>query len=267
MTRSSGSWQIRGLRHAFADGPPVLEGLSLAARPGEFVSLLGPSGCGKSTVLRVLAGLLVPAEGAAHVGGSSTLGNPGLCAFQPQRDTLLPWLRCLDNAVLGAVVAGVPPEQARAEATARAERFGLGGYLDAWPSSLSGGMRQRLALLRAFLTPGEVLLLDEPLGALDAITRRDLQGWLEGVWDSDQRTVLLVTHDVDEAVVLSDRVVVLSDRPARVMADLPVDLPRPREDELVTSPDFLALRTAAIRALRAGHRSTMARSEAAGGLT
>ena len=233
----------------------VLDGLTLAAEPGQFVALVGPSGCGKSTVLRVLAGLLRPDGGEAFVAGAPVTGRPGACALQPQRDTLLPWKRCLDNAVLGARVAGMPLEQAREQALALWDRFGLTGYEDAWPADLSGGMRQRLALLRAFLSPREVILLDEPLGALDAITRRDLQVWLEGVWDTDPRTVLLVTHDVDEALLLSDRVVVLSDRPARVVADVEVTLPRPRDAMTVAGEAFGSLRAEVLDALRAGHRS------------
>jgi ABC-type nitrate/sulfonate/bicarbonate transport system ATPase subunit len=250
------AWEVRDLRHSFGGetAVPVLDGISLRAQPGEFVSLVGPSGCGKSTVLRVLAGLLMPDGGSATVAGTDVAGLPGFCAFQPQRPTLLPWRRCLDNAVTGAVVAGVPREEAIAAAQAQWARFGLAGYERSWPSELSGGMKQRLALLRAFLVPKPVLLLDEPLGALDAITRRDLQGWLEGVWAEDGRTVLLVTHDVEEALLLSDRVVVLSDRPARVMADVTVDLPRPRPDTVVTDPFFVRLRGRVLEALRAGHR-------------
>lgn len=250
------AWQVRDLRHSFGEDEPVavLDGVTLSARPGEFVSLVGPSGCGKSTVLRVLAGLLVPSGGSAAVAGRDVTGRPGVCAFQPQRPTLLPWRRCLDNAVTGAVVAGVAPAEAASAARAQWARFGLAGYEQSWPASLSGGMKQRLALLRAFLVPKPVLLLDEPLGALDAITRRDLQGWLEGVWADDGRTVLLVTHDVEEALLLSDRVVVLSDRPARVMADVAVDLPRPRLGAVVTDPSFVRLRRTVLEALRAGHR-------------
>ena len=175
--------------------------------------------------------------------------------MQPQRDTLLPWKRCLDNALLGAVVAGVPDHEARARAAALWDRFGLTGYENAWPGELSGGMRQRLALLRAFLVPREVILLDEPLGALDAITRRDLQVWLEQVWEADRRAVLLVTHDVDEAILLSDRVVVLSDRPARVVADLQVPLARPRSADLVADEVFAGVRAQVLEALQHGHRS------------
>jgi ABC-type nitrate/sulfonate/bicarbonate transport system ATPase subunit len=254
------SWTVAELRHAFGSDRPgepvmeVLDGLSLRADAGEFVSVLGPSGCGKSTVLRVLAGLLVPEGGSADVGGASVLGRPGAATMQPQRDTLLPWKRTMDNAVLGAVVAGVPARQARESAARLWDRFGLTGYERAWPGELSGGMRQRLALLRAFLVPRPLILLDEPLGALDAITRRDLQVWLEQVWEADRRSVLLVTHDVDEAILLSDRVVVLSDRPARVVADIAVGLPRPRTAGLVADAGFAEHRAEVLDALERGHR-------------
>ena len=259
MTGTAPAWQVSDLRHAFGDragaqAPPVLDGVSLSADQSEFVALLGPSGCGKSTVLRVLAGLLVPDEGSAQVGGRSVVGRPGACSMQPQRDTLLPWKRCLDNAVLGATVAGAPADDVRRAAIELWERFGLAGYEHAWPAQLSGGMRQRLALLRAFLVPRDVLLLDEPLGALDAITRRDLQVWLEQVWEADQRSVLLVTHDVDEAILLADRVVVLSDRPATVVTEVAVPLARPRSADLVGDPEFARLRSDVLGALQRGHR-------------
>lgn len=251
------AWEVRDLRHRFpgtGDQAPVqvLDGLSLTAEAGDFVALLGPSGCGKSTVLRILAGLLSPESGTATVAGQpvdDTATTRNRCAYQPQRDTLLPWKRCLDNAVLGAVVAGVPADQARQSALAEWDRFGLTGYEDAWPGALSGGMRQRLALLRAFLSPHEVLLLDEPLGALDAITRRSLQIWLEGVWEEDRRTVLLVTHDIDEALLLADRVVVMSNRPGRLRADIPIPLSRPRDPRHLLSAQATALRGDVLDAL------------------
>lgn len=228
----------------------VLQNLSLSGRSGEFVTLLGPSGCGKSTVLRLLAGIATPASGDVRVAGTAADHVVGRCAYQPQGPTLLPWKTCLENAVLGATVAGVDRETARRQATAQFARFGLRGYESAWPSALSGGMAQRLALLRAFLMPGEVLLLDEPLGALDAITRRELQLWLEGVWEADGRTVVMVTHDLDEALLLSDRVLVLSARPARVVADVPVTLPRTRTETDLLTAEGTTLKTRVLAALR-----------------
>jgi len=240
--------EVTGLTHGFERGAgrgagrvEVLDGLDLAVEPGAFVSLVGPSGCGKSTLLHLLAGLAAPEQGTAVVDGRA--------AYQPQRDALLPWRRALANASLGAEVRGVAPADARASAAALFDRFGLAGFERAWPAQLSGGMRQRLALLRTFLTPAEALLLDEPFGALDAITRRSFQQWLEGVWMQDRRTVLLVTHDVEEALLLSDRVVVLSPRPARVVAEVDSPFPRPRDPELVTDPAFVARKAELLRAL------------------
>jgi NitT/TauT family transport system ATP-binding protein len=245
--------ELRAVTHAFPGPVPVVDDVSLTVPEHGFVAVLGPSGCGKSTLLRMLAGLLVPDRGEVLVGGRPVAGVPGSVAFQPQRDLLLPWKRSLDNATLGARVAGVPRAEAEQRAHALVDRFGLTGFERAWPAALSGGMRQRLALLRTWLTPFPVLALDEPLGALDAITRRDLQGWLESVWLDDRRATVLVTHDVDEALLLADEVVVLSDRPARVLARLPVALPRPRAASLVTDPAFVASKAAVLEALASGH--------------
>ena len=245
--------RVRGLRHVYPGDPPVeaLAGADLEAARGAFVSLLGPSGCGKSTILQVLAGLLVPSAGAAAVDGADAIGRPGLAAYMPQRDLLLPWRRVEGNAALGAELAGTPRGEARARARALYGRFGLEGFGRAWPSQLSGGMRQRLALLRTFLMPRGTLLLDEPFGALDALTRRGMQGWLQDVWARDGRTVLLVTHDIDEALLLSDAVCVLSPRPGRVVERLDVPLPRPRRAAAAATAPFAALKARVLAALEA----------------
>ncbi len=245
------SLEVRSLVHSYPGPPPVpvLAGIDLVVAPGEFVSVVGPSGCGKSTVLRVLAGLLAPTGGTACVGGESTVERPGLVGYQPQRDLLLPWRRAIGNAVLGAEIAGLPLVAARERAAVLFPRFGLAGFEEAWPAQLSGGMRQRLALLRTFLLDRSVLLLDEPFGALDAITRRQMYAWLQEVWLADGRTVLFVTHDVEEALYLSDRVVVLSGRPARVLMDLDVPLARPRRPDVVGRPEFVAAKAALLAAL------------------
>ncbi len=243
--------EIAGLRHSYDGNPPllVLDRIDLAIEQGEFVSLVGPSGCGKSTLLRVLAGLMVPSEGDVRVHDRSVADESGLVAYMPQRDLLLPWRRALDNAVLGAEVAGAPRGQARDRARALFERFGLSGFEAAWPGELSGGMRQRLALLRTFLLDRDVLLLDEPFGALDAITRREMYAWLQDVWLADRRTAVFVTHDVEEAIYLSDRVVVLSRRPGEIRADIEVPLVRPRESWVVTDPSFVAIKAQVLAAL------------------
>jgi ABC-type nitrate/sulfonate/bicarbonate transport system ATPase subunit len=247
---STPALDVEDVSHTFA-GPPavaVLDGLSLGVDAGRFVSLVGPSGCGKSTLLRILAGLLEPASGAARVKGRSTIGRPGLVAYMPQRDLLLPWRRALDNAVLGADVAGSGAE-ARSRARRWFEHFGLGGFEDAWPSQLSGGMRQRLALLRTFLFDRDVVLLDEPFGALDAITRREMQGWLQELCAEERRTVLFVTHDVEEALFLSDTVHVLSSRPGRLVESFRVGFDRPRPRDLITNPAFVRLKGRLLAAL------------------
>jgi len=235
----------------------VLDDVSLEVAEGDFVSIVGPSGCGKSTLLRVLAGLLRPDSGAAEVGGDSTIGRPGLVAYMPQKDLLLPWRRVMANATLGAEVAGHPKSRARAESEALLPRFGLVGFERAWPSQLSGGMRQRLALLRTFLTPTSTMLLDEPLGALDAITRREMNTWLQEVLSVDAgravpRSVLFVTHDVEEALVLSDAVYVMSPRPGRMVARVEVPFARPRSGDIVVAPEFVALKAELLRALAGG---------------
>lgn len=235
MTPERGAIEVRGVSLTYAGRPPVraLDGVDLDVSHGEFAALLGPSGCGKSTLLRAVAGLVRPTSGEA---------NAESVAYMPQRDLLLPWRRVLGNAVFGAGLAGVPLVEAKRRAEALLPRFGLEGFERAWPAQLSGGMRQRLALLRTFLAPRDTLLLDEPFGALDAITRRQMQRWLQDVLDVEPRTVLLVTHDIEEALILADTVYVMSARPGRIVARLPVPLGRPRDAVMVTSPEFTALK-------------------------
>ncbi|MGE5597373.1 MAG: ABC transporter ATP-binding protein [Hyphomicrobiales bacterium] len=247
--------EFRHISHAFGGGRlPVLDDVSLAAEAGEFVSILGPSGCGKSTLLRMLAGLLRPDSGEALVDGVSAAGRPGLVAYMPQKDLLFPWRRAMANATVGAEIAGVPKAEARRQAAELFGRFGLAGFERSWPAQLSGGMRQRLALLRTFLVPRDTLLLDEPFGALDAINRREMQGWLQEVWQADRRTVLFVTHDVEEALFLSDTVFVMTSRPGRIQARVRVPFVRPRRSELVTAPEFVALKAELLAELDAGMR-------------
>ncbi len=235
---------------ATPEGPlPVLDRVSLTVQPGEFVSVVGPSGSGKSTLFNIIAGLEQPDSGRVLLQGADTIGQRGRVAYMPQRDALLPWRSVLDNAVLATTVQRGDVAAARAEAQDLLEPFGLAGFGDSLPATLSGGMRQRAALLRTVLWKQPIMLLDEPFGALDALTRAQLQQWLLTLWDRLDRTLLLVTHDVDEALLLSDRVYVLSARPGRVVLDLPVELARPRTYDIVTDPAFGCLKTRLLRAL------------------
>ena len=218
-----------GKRFRTDEGEVVaLDGVDLVAAAGEFVSLIGPSGCGKSTLFNVVAGLEQPTSGRVLINDIDLPDRLGASAYMPQHDALLGWRRVVDNVVLPLELAGVGKKQARQRALPLLERFGLGEFARAWPWQLSGGMRQRAAFLRTVIAGHPLMLLDEPFGALDGITRADLQEWLSGVWAEFGATVLLVTHDITEAVFLSDRVYVMTPRPGRVAAVLEVDLPRPR---------------------------------------
>jgi ABC-type nitrate/sulfonate/bicarbonate transport system ATPase subunit len=219
----------------------ALEGLDLEVGDEEFVSVIGPSGCGKSTLFNILAGLEEPSAGALELDGarSGASGLLGRVGYMPQRDLLMPWRTILDNTILGLEVAGVGRAEARRQALELFPAFGLSGFERRRPGELSGGMRQRAALLRTFLAGREVILLDEPFGALDSLTRARMQQWLVEVWEQHRKTIVLITHDVDEALFLSDRVYVLSPRPGRVVLSLEVDLPRPRAYELITSEPFV----------------------------
>jgi ABC-type nitrate/sulfonate/bicarbonate transport system ATPase subunit len=228
----------------------ALAGLDLSVRDGEVVAVVGPSGCGKSTLLELVAGLQEPDEGVVEVDGAAD--RTSACALMPQRDLLVPWRDALGNAALALEYGGVGRAEARRRAAPLFERFGLAEFERARPDELSGGMRQRVAFLRTLLPDRPVLLLDEPFGALDSITRGAMQEWLDAALAGLPRTVLLVTHDVDEAILLADRVAVLSPRPGCVRAELEVGLPRPRRRlELVTDPSFTALKAEALEVLAA----------------
>jgi ABC-type nitrate/sulfonate/bicarbonate transport system ATPase subunit len=228
---------------------PTLEGIDLSAREGEFVSIVGPSGCGKSTLFHVIAGIEPADAGRVLLDGREVTGQVGLFGYMLQRDLLLPWRTVLDNVILGAEIAGRDRKAARQEARELLPLFGLEGFADNYPATLSGGMRQRAALLRTMLCKREVLLLDEPFGALDALTRAGMQEWLLTVWERFRQTILFITHDVEEAVFLSDRVYVLTPRPARVRLNLPIALSRPRPRTIVTSPSFIALKRRLLESL------------------
>ena len=228
----------------------VLDDIKLTVGEGEFVSIIGPSGCGKSTLLNIVAGLDSADSGTTSVEGTQGSSSLGQVGYMQQKDLLLPWRTVLDNTILGLELAGVPKRQARSRALELTETFGLDGFEGQYPYALSGGMRQRAAFLRTMLMDQEVILLDEPFGALDALTRVQMQEWLLQLWDSLRKTIVLITHDMDEAILLSDRVYVLTPRPGRIATILEVDLPRPRSYEQVTEPAFSRLKSRLLKHLR-----------------
>jgi len=247
-----------GLSKRFPGGVDALAEVSFEISSGEFVAVVGPSGCGKSTLLGLLAGLLEPSAGRVLLDGVAPAGGLlGRIGYMPQRDLLMEWRTTLDNATLGLELAGVPRARARERALAEVGRFGLAGFERRRPSALSGGMRQRAALLRTFLAGREVMLLDEPFAALDALTREAMREWLLGIWEADRKTILLVTHDVEEAVFLADRVLVLSGRPGRVREVVTVELPRPRTLAMTGSAQFAALRSRLLEPLREAARAQL----------
>jgi ABC-type nitrate/sulfonate/bicarbonate transport system ATPase subunit len=229
----------------------VLDGLTFTVAPREFVSVIGPSGCGKSTLFNIIAGLQRPDSGRVLVGDTDATGRTDPFAYMPQQDLLFPWRTILDNTTLGLEVAGLSRRVARERARPLFATFGLSGFENSHPFELSGGMRQRAALLRTVVQERAVLLLDEPFGALDSLTRTDMQTWLDGVRAIFEWTVLMVTHDIREAILLSDRVIVLGRRPARVRREVSVDLERPRELRMITSARFAAIEEELLTALRA----------------
>jgi ABC-type nitrate/sulfonate/bicarbonate transport system ATPase subunit len=232
----SGGVLVEGVTRAYGY-VVALEGMSLRVAPREVVAVVGPSGCGKSTLLELVCGLQRPDAGRVE-------SDPAV--LMAQRDLLLPWSSALDNAALPLLVRGVKRAQARTQARPLFAQFGLEGFESARPDELSGGMRQRVAFLRTLLAGKPVLALDEPFASLDALTRGQMQEWLTGALEREPRTVLLVTHDVEEAVVLGDRVVVMSPRPGRAVSEVLVDLPRPRRR---TDPAVVGLRERALEAL------------------
>jgi ABC-type nitrate/sulfonate/bicarbonate transport system ATPase subunit len=221
----------------------TLRDVSLHVTTGEFVALIGPSGSGKTTLLSLIAGLEEPTSGEIGLHGDSQASRLGHVGYMPQRDLLLPWRSALDNAAAGLEARGAPNAEARERARTLFQQFGLAGFERSWPATLSGGMRQRVAFARAVLAGGELLLLDEPFGALDALTRQSLQRWLAEMCAALGLTCLLVTHDLDEALFLADRVYVLSERPGRVLLERSVPASRLRTPDALAAPEMVALKS------------------------
>ncbi len=240
--------RIEHLGKQFGPRLVALHDVSLQVAPGEIVALVGASGCGKSTLLRLAAGLEVPGTGRVLIDGAPVAGPHPSVGFVFQEPRLLPWLTVRQNVEFA--LAGVPKAEQAARSAAALARVGLTDFADAWPRRLSGGMAQRVAIARALVARPSVLLLDEPFSALDPFTKMDLQAHLLDIWADDRPTLVLVTHDLEEALVLADRVVVLRSRPGRVHGTFAVDLPRPRNR---TAPDFQAQKQRLLEALDVGN--------------
>ena len=244
---------LSGVAKSFGD-KVVLAPTDLSIVEGSFVSVVGPSGCGKSTLFNIIAGLLAPDGGAVTLQGRDVVGATGHVGYMLQKDLLVPWRSVEDNITMAARLTRKVTSADRAEARQIAQRYGLGEFLDHYPKALSGGMRQRVAFMRTLVTHQQLLLLDEPFGALDAQTRLEMQRWLLDVWRESGRTVLFITHDVDESIFLSDRILVMSPRPGRIVADLDNPLARPRNIDILTDATFVALKSQIMHLLHGGER-------------
>lgn len=247
---------VRGLSFSFPNEPPLFRALDIDIRQGEFVSVLAASGRGKTTLFRLLAGLLAPQTGTIAIGAagdSTTVASKlGKIGYMPQRDCLMPWRTVLDNAALGLELQGTPKREARSQVLTLLPGLGLEGTEKKYPHELSGGMRQRVSFLRSLLGGGELFLLDEPFSALDAMTRVGMQEWLLQVWEQHRKTILFITHDIDEALLLSDRVLVAVNSPVSVFRELVIDLPRPRTYEIVMDESFISLKRQLLSLIRRG---------------
>jgi ABC-type nitrate/sulfonate/bicarbonate transport system ATPase subunit len=247
--------QVQNIRKQFGRGSSskeVLAGLSFSVADGEFVSIVGPSGSGKTTLFQVIGGLERPSEGEIWIDGKQTTGERGHISYMPQQSSLLPWQTVAGNIELSLAISGVDRKSAKEKTREWLERIDLHEYADSYPHVLSGGMQQRVSFLRALLAPQRLMLLDEPFGALDALTRQQMQQWLMSIWEQNRRSVLLVTHSIEEALFLSDRIIVLSASPAVVLEEFQVPFERPRHEALWTDPRFNALKQQIYELLKVG---------------
>ncbi|TYP77710.1 ABC transporter ATP-binding protein [Paenibacillus methanolicus] len=237
--------EITGIGKTFSEGrgaKRVLGDVSFHVKEGEFVSIIGPSGSGKSTLFHLIGGLERPTSGEIRMDGRLVTGERGRIAYMPQSASLLPWLTVRANIVMALTIAGLDRHEAESQTSEWLARVGLAGEADAYPDTLSGGMQQRVSFLRALLSPQRLMCLDEPFGALDALTRLHMQTWLLSLWEADRRSVLFVTHSIEEALLLSDRILVLSPSPACVAREIEVPFARPRSESLWTDPLFNELK-------------------------
>jgi ABC-type nitrate/sulfonate/bicarbonate transport system ATPase subunit len=227
----------------------ALAPVQLQIKGHRFISIVGPSGCGKSTLFNIISGLTEPSTGQIRVDGKLVNGTSGLVGYMLQKDLLLPWRTIVENVILGMEIKGTAKSEAKDKALPLLKKYGLGGFENSYPSQLSGGMRQRAALLRTILYDKEIILLDEPFGALDAQTRAMMQEWLLDLWDDFKKTILFITHDLDEAIYLSDEVYIMSARPGNIKTHMMIPLDRPRKPTIVTSSAFMELKREALRIL------------------
>jgi NitT/TauT family transport system ATP-binding protein len=251
------------VRFAGRTGQPVtaLEHISLAIPDREFSCIVGPSGCGKSTLLRLVAGLGEPTSGAITQGGRPITGPSAERGMVFQSYTLFPWLTVRRNVEFGPDLRGVPAVERGRIAAGFIKQVGLEGFEDAYPEQLSGGMRQRAALARALANDPEILLMDEPFGALDSQTRALMQEMLLGIWEQSHKTVLFITHDIDEALFLGDVVYVMTARPGRIKEEIAVDIPRPRSLDVLTAPEFTVLKRRVLGLIREEAMRALAQAE------
>jgi ABC-type nitrate/sulfonate/bicarbonate transport system ATPase subunit len=241
--------RLENISISFKEAGVVLDDISLYVREGEFVSIIGPSGSGKSTIFQCIGGLLQPEKGELFLDHRKINGERGNIAYMPQQNSLFPWRTVLDNVLLGQELFQKPDKQ---EALEWLRKVNLSDYQDAYPHQLSGGMNQRVAFLRALLSLQSVLLLDEPFSALDEFTRFDMQKWLLSIWEEKQKSVLFITHNIEEALFLSDRVYILSPRPANIIREVSVPFKRPRSDQLLMESEFLQLKKEIYSDMKAG---------------
>ncbi|MDW0110863.1 ABC transporter ATP-binding protein [Sporosarcina aquimarina] len=218
----------------------VLEDITLTVDEGEFVSIVGPSGSGKSTIFQLIGGLFPPDSGTISLDGTVLNNRRGHISYMPQSPALFPWRTVVQNVELSAEISGLKPDTQKTLELIRSA--GLAGYEDAYPSELSGGMKQRVSFIRSLNAPQSIICLDEPFSALDEFTRLEMQTWLLSIWETYRKSILFITHNIDEALFLSDRIVILSDKPAIVKKEITVPFERPRSEELLLSEPFLTLK-------------------------
>lgn len=244
--------QVCGVSKCFRrDGAEVqaMRPTSLNIEEGKFISIIGPSGCGKSTLFNIIAGLTLPTEGDVLADGQSIVGRSGYVGYMLQKDLLLPYKKIIDNVSLPLLLSGKSKKEARTEAGSHFAQFGLEGTQQQYPAELSGGMRQRAALLRTYLAGDRVALLDEPFSALDTITKSAMHRWYLSVMEEIKLSTIFITHDIDEAVLLSDRILILSGRPGKITHQITIAEPKPRRRDFNLTPEFLDYKKQVIDAL------------------